>query len=340
MDEFTDYQEEQPKIDFQEVIDALLEPDTPFPPRLLYGFSNLEGEKLELLKEVWPRLTNERRERLLEDLELLSESNFVVSFDEVCKLGLFDSSARVRQVAIRSLWDSEDRKLAPILLEIMENDPNLDTRAQAANGLGKFIFLGEMEEIPEDLHKQVVGKLLETATGSAPALLRRRALEALGFSSHAQIPSLIEEAYNKDNDEWTISALIAMGRSANKVWSPMVIENINHSDNLVRLRAVQAAGELSAVKAVSHLIEHLQDPDDEVRMAAVWALSEIGGAEAKDAIESILEETEDEDEIDMIEDALENLEFTDMVDDLTLFDLEEEDLEDMINPEEGEDPEA
>jgi HEAT repeat protein len=137
-----------------------------------------------------------------------------------------------------------------------------------------------------------------------------------------------------------ISALIAMGRSANKQWNPMVIENISHTDYMVRLRAVQAGGDLAAVKAVPHLIERLHDPDDEVRMAAVWALSEIGGEDARNALESILEETEDEDELDLIEDALENLEFTEMVDDLTLFDLEEEDLEDMIHPEEGEDPEA
>jgi HEAT repeat protein len=340
MDDFADYLPEQPEIDFQEVIDALLEPDTPFPPRLLYGLSNLEGENLAQLTETWPKLSAERRESLLEDLELLSESNYVVSFEEVCKLGLYDTISRVRQVAIRSLWEAEDTGLIPIFLDILENDPNLDTRAQAANGLGKFIYLGEMEEIPEDLSQHVVEKLLEITTGNEPALLRRRALEALGFASHDQVSPMIEEAYNKDNDEWTISALIAMGRSANKQWNPMVIENISHTDYMVRLRAVQAAGDLSAVKAVPHLIERLQDPDDEVRMAAVWALSEIGGEDARNAIESILEETEDEDELDLIEDALENLEFTDMVDDLTLFDLEEEDLEDMIHPEEGEDPEA
>jgi HEAT repeat protein len=340
MDDFADYELEQPEIDFQEVIEALLEPETPFPPRLLYGLSNLEGEKLGQFTETWPELTAERRESLLEDLELLSESNFVVSFEEVCKLGLFDTISRIRQVAIRSLWDAEEPEFLPIFLDIVENDPNLDVRAQAATGLGKYIYLGEMEEIPVDLHERVIEKLLEITAGSSPPLLKRSALEALGYSSHAQVAPLIEEAYNKDNDEWTISALIAMGRSANPAWSPMVIENINHSDNLVRLRAVQAAGDLASEKAVSHLIEHLIDPDDEVRMAAVWALSEIGGAEARDAIETILEETEDEDELDLIEDALENLEFTDMVENLSLFDLEEEDLEDMIHPEEGEEPDA
>ena len=340
MDNFPDFPEEQPEIDFQEVIDALLEPETPFPARLLYRLTDLQGEELTRLSAVWPELATERREGLLEDLELLAESNFVVSFEEVSKLGLSDPVARVRQVAIRSLWETYDVELVPVFINIMENDPNLETRAQAANGLGKFIYLGEFEEIPEEVYLLALNTLLEANAGSSPDRVRRRALEGLGFSSDQRISALIEEAYNKDNDEWMISALIAMGRSAHSQWIPMVIENINHSDNLVRLRAVQAAGELSAAKAGPHLIERLQDPDDEVRMAAIWSLSEIGGPEAREAIEIMLEETEDEDEMDLIEDALENLEFSDLANDFSLFDLDQDDLEDMIHPNDGEDSEA
>jgi HEAT repeat protein len=338
MDDSTGFVTPKPEIDFQEVIDALLKADAPFPPRLLYAFTDLHGENLERLKEVWPDLRQERRERLLEDLELLAENNFLMSFEAVSRLALSDPVARVRQLAIRSLWEEEEPDLIPVFIEILDNDPNLETRAQAANGLGKFLYLGEMEEISEELNDHVIGKLLEAHSKSSPALLRRRSLEALGFSSDPRISRLIEEAYNLDNDEWLISALIASGRSANVQWIPRVIENIAHTDNLVRLRAVQASGELVAKKAVEHLIECLQDPDDEVRMAAVWSLSEIGGPEAREAIEIMLEETEDEDEIDMIEDALENLEFSDMVEEFSILDLDEEDLEDMIHDEDEEDP--
>ncbi|MEN8241047.1 MAG: HEAT repeat domain-containing protein [Chloroflexota bacterium] len=330
----------RPEIEFQEVVDALLEQDTPFPARLLYRFSDLHGEDLTRLTALWPELTPERREGLLEDLELLSESNYLVSFEAVSMLGLSDPLSRVRQLAIRSLWESETPELISLFIEIMENDSNLETRAQAARGLGKFVFLAELEEISESRGAEVVEKLLETNEEPFPMRLRCAALEALGYGSLPEVTELIEQAYQRDNDEWMISALIAMGRSANPQWIPMVIEHIDHSDNLVRLRAVQAAGELSAGKAVGHLVEHLQDPDDEVRMAAVWALSEIGGDEARRAIESMLEETEDEDELDLIEDALENIEFSNMSDDFNLLDLEEEDLEDMIRPEEDEDSAA
>jgi HEAT repeat protein len=340
MAELSEYSSEHPEIDFQQVVDALLEPETPFPPRLLYRFSDLQGEDLARLTALWPELTAERRESLLEDLELLAESNYVVSFESVCKLGLSDSNSRVRQLAIRSLWESEAPELLPLFLEIMESDSNLETRAQAARGLGKFIYLAELEEISHTLSEQVIEKLVDTVDSSLPTRLRCAALEALGYSSDSRINELIEVAYQEDNDEWMISALIAMGRSADPQWIPLVIENIDHSDNLVRLRAVQAAGDLSAAKAIDHLIEHVQDPDDEVRMAAVWALSEIGGDDARSAIEEILEETEDEDELDLIEDALENLEFSSMADEFSLIDLEEEDLENMIHPEEDEDTEA
>lgn len=336
MPDFSEYTSEHPEIDFQEVVDALLELETPFPARLLYRFSDLHGEDLKRMTALWPELTPERRESLLEDLELLTESNYVVSFEAVSKLGLADPASRVRQLAIRSLWESESPELIPSFIEIMENDTNVETRAQAARGLGKFVFLAEIEEINESQGAEVIEKLLAIDDAKNPTWLRCAALESLGFSSLPQVREMIEQAYQKDNDEWMISALIAMGRSADPQWIPMVIENIDHPDNMVRLRAAQASGELTAAKAVGHLIEHLQDPDDEVRMAAVWALSEIGGDEAQSAIEAVLEETEDEDELDLIEDALENLEFSKMAEDFSLLDLEEEDLEEMIRTEDDE----
>ena len=69
--------------------------------------------------------------------------------------------------------------------------------------------------------------------------------------------------------------------------------------------------------------------DDEVRMAAVWSLSEITADEAQEAFENLLERTEDQAEIDLIEEAIQNLAFNQELSDFNLFDFSEDDLEDM-----------
>jgi HEAT repeat protein len=73
----------------------------------------------------------------------------------------------------------------------------------------------------------------------------------------------------------------------------------------------------------------LSDPDENVRAAAIWSLSQIGGDEVGDRLEALLEETEDEDEADLLEQALENLEFSEEFN-LAILDFEgSEDLDEL-----------
>ncbi len=53
--------------------------------------------------------------------------------------------------------------------------------------------------------------------------------------------------------------------------------------------------------------------DDEVRMAVIWALSKIGGEDVRETLEQLMEETDDEDEAELIEEAIDNLFFTERV---------------------------
>jgi len=95
-------------------------------------------------------------------------------------------------------------------------------------------------------------------------------------------------------------------------------------------------------EAVPALVDLLQDEDSELRLAAAWSLSQIGANGVAEALEELLERTEDEDEIDLIENAIENLAFTQEMSDLNLMDFSPEDLEDFAHPNghsgEGEDP--
>lgn len=325
------------QIDFDELLAALQDESEPFPPRFLYRLSGLEGKELARVREIWPDLSTRRRLGLLEDLELLAEANTILHFDAVNRLGLDDEEAEVRTVAIRSLWQSERADLVPFFLTIMHEDEDTGPRAQAAAGLGRFIYLGELGKIRKERLAKIEAALLAVMDSDAHQLIRRRALESLGYSSHSQVPDLIENAYLHEDEDWQASALFAMGRSADDRWAPLVLERLEDSNEKLSREAARAAGELQLSEALPGLINLLHDELPEIRLAAAWSISQIGGEGAGEALEDLLERTEDEDEIDLIENALENLAFNEELDQLHILDFSAEDLEELISePEEDE----
>jgi hypothetical protein len=69
----------------------------------------------------------------------------------------------------------------------------------------------------------------------------------------------------------------------------------------------------------------LDDAHEDVRAAAIWALSEVGGEGVRSHLEAMQEDTEDEDEADLIESALENLSFAEDFQKFAILDVDEAD---------------
>jgi HEAT repeat protein len=266
---------------------------------------------------------------LLEDLEQFEDANTLMSFNRIFRLALKDEDALVRIVAIRALWNYEEPDLIPTFMDMLTNDSNVDVRAQAASGLGRFIFLSELEQLSPNNVMPIEEKLFAIMDSDEEETLRLRALESLAFSSRDSVSDLIEEAYQFGDENWVVSSLLAMGRSANEDWAPKVLDKLDDPIHMVRLEAVRAAGDLGLDEAVPALLYLLEVDDFELVLAAAWSLSEMGGEGVRDAIENLLLELEDEDEIDLIEDALENLTLTEEIEGLNLLDFSEEDLEDL-----------
>ena len=164
-------------IPIQRVVNALLDDSTPFPPGLLPRFSDLEGADLDAMTEVWPRVNPNRRIALMDDLEEIAESDTLVDFDNFTRSILNDGEPSVRTRAISLLWENESTDLVARFIELVQQDPSFEVRAAAASGLGKFIYLGEIEEIEPDLLRQVEDQLIQTVRGTDDPLVRRRALE-------------------------------------------------------------------------------------------------------------------------------------------------------------------
>ena len=289
------------KVDFTELIEALLDNNRPFQPKYLHTFSDISTEDLNLIKNIWEKVDPKRRAVLMADLEPLLEADTLLCFDDFAQFALSDPEASVRSSALSLLWESENPQLIPILIDLLRHDPSNEVKAAAARALGRFVQLGEMEEL-----------LLDVLQNSEDPGIQSKALEALGYSSRKEVPVLINKAYQEKDTRRISSALYAMGRSLDHKWEPQVLEMIDHHDEDVKIEAIRAAGELELVSARVILIEIAsnENEDWDIRMATMWSLSKIGGEDARDTLEDLLEKAEDEEEADIIEEALDNLSFT------------------------------
>ena len=304
---------------FQTVLDSLTASGKDFPRKYLNHFSDIQPLELQTVLDVWERVNLDRKLSLLDGLMSLAGKDTLVSFDDFASAILNDPDASVRAYAIRLLVECDDVKLVPTYLELLKNDPDTNVRAEAAKVLSLFVDLGELEDIPEDVYAEVRSALLESAKSEKETRVRRRVLESLGWSSHPDVIALVESAFDMDENEWKASALIAMGRSANDIWEDRILRSLLDENNAIRKAAVQSAGMLPLKSARLPLLRMLEEEDNEdVMSAAIWSLSQIGGEDVQTYLEAVLDQAEEDELISFLEDALENLAFTE---DLERFDL-------------------
>lgn len=312
-------------VPFQAVMDALLDDDRPFPARYLHRFSDLPPVELDAVKKTWSKVSSRRKHTLLEDLEDLAETDTLTSFDDMARSLLADPDPEVRTRAIRLLWESEDVKLIPVYFKLLNEDEDTGTRAAAANALGQFVYLGELDKYPSKTKKQVEDQLLAATTTAKETLIRRRALESLGYSGRKEVIPLIEAAYHQKDPDWLVSALFAMGRSCDERWNKQVLAQLHASNDDVRSEAIHASGELELSSARPALLDLLADEEDpEIRREIIWALSKIGGEGVRARLEELLEMEEDDEEADFIEEALDALNFTEEMGPFDLLDVDPE----------------
>ena len=306
--------------EFGELLKKMRDSQTPLSISSLYGFSDLTRAEAQLFQEVWAFIDAGRRRWIMQSLVDIAEASFEVNFSPIFRLCLNDEDEVVRFRAIKGLWEDEDLTLAGLLVRLLRDDPSESVRAAAATSLGRFVLLGELEKIEAAPAMMVEDALLGAIYDPHETLeVRRRAVESIAYSGQAQVRDIIEVTYCDDEEKMRISAVFAMGRSADPIWREMVIAELDNPDPEMRYEAARACGELEASAALSDLIVRIEaDPDPEVQEMAIWALGRIGGKEARRVLEACCE-SEDEALRQVAEEALAELDFLGGHLDLLLF---------------------
>lgn len=294
----------------EDIIQQLRDADIPYSPKLLLHFSDLDSASLSTLRDTWLSLQVERRRVLMIGLAELAEADPLQLFEGTGEIGLSDTDDEVVIAAIDLLFESDNRHLIDRYIALMQDKSRQDKlRAAAANALTPYYHKCALEEMDETVNEKIEAALLASYESERSDLVRRRVLETLGYCNKPEIKDIITHALAHEEIYWTESALLAIGRSMDNSWDPTVMDYLDHDNPIVLSQAVHAAGLLNLNRAKRKLFKMLNlDTDIEVRQEVIWALSQIGGDDVIERLERFANMSDDEDEIDLIEDSLEYLE--------------------------------
>jgi HEAT repeat protein len=274
-------------------------------PAILIGLSDLSADEVNLVRKRWADLPDETRVAVLRAVVEMTEDRVDFHFGRLLRLALVDDAAEVRQLAISGLWEDEGSDLPTLLGRLARGDESEDVRAQAAQGLARFVDMAETGKLDATTTSSIRRTLFDTATDENESWhVRRRALEsAAAFGTDPRLIPLIEELYNEDELGLRATAIFAMGRTMAPRWLPMIINEFVSDDAEIRYEAARASGQLNDVEALPGLSELAKDEDLEVRLAAIASIGAIGGSAALRILRRLAEDAPDTDE-DAIDDAL------------------------------------
>lgn len=308
---------------FETLLDILSDESQEIPTDDLNLLSDLDGERLDLFASVWQILPAARRQALIQKLGELADTNVELSYYPINLIGLMDDDSDVRRMSIRNLWEYDDPDLVPKLIQVLSADSSPQVRAAAAKALGNYMLLGAVRDLSPQVVEQIELCLVAGLEDDDIPEIRQNCIESLGYSSSESINSIIENAYLSTDEDLKLSAIVAMGRTVNSDWVPILIEELNSHSPTIRAEAARSAGELEEREAIDPLIDLLDDVDVVVRGNAVWALGQIGGDRAEAALENYDVSMEDDEFITILEEAIDHLVFLNGSLDILISDIDQ-----------------
>lgn len=304
--------------------------EEPFPIHLVYRLSDMAASEKETLEQRWHEMSDERRRVLTRHMADISEENFAVDFSPVFAFCLQDRHAPVRVAALDGVWDTTNTALIDPIIGLMKQDESVEVRTAAAQALAHYVLMAEWGELPKRVAPPIVEALLHVYDHPETAVsVRRAVVESLGASGHPRVDAIIREAYESSDDGMQLSAVFAMGKSADGRWLPILLEEMNSFRMEMRAEAARAAGNIGSSDATAELAQLTMDEEPVVQVTAVTALGQIGSDEAQRILESLLDDPEFEDLHDVIEETMEEMMWLGGELDLLLLSDDDDDEEDL-----------
>lgn len=258
----------------------------------LRQLNDIGAEAQDEFWAAWQPIEPGRRREIARALAELSEDNIEFDFRDVFGLLLRDSDAAVRTAAVDGLWEDDRLSTLRQLQPLLASDPDDEVRAAAALALGRFAYRASCDELSRRVAADVRQSLFATASNlDVPDVVRRRAIEGLGYFGGEDVTATIAQAYATGRQALKESALVAMGHSLDPRWLPIFQAELQSSEPALRYEAARAAGELGSDAAVvlPQLLELAEVDDSQVAQTAIWALGQIGGPAAQRTLKRLVE---------------------------------------------------
>ncbi len=275
----------QPSLSLDQLLYQLISDAVMPPAQELYALSDLSRQNAELVRQEWASIPLERRRQIVSQLVDWAKEDLPLHLGRFLRIAIEDDDASIRQTAVEGLDEEVEVDLVGPLVQMLCNDPVVEVRATVASALGAYVLAGELDELDAAISMRVEEALLAVLSDDAvPLDVRRRALESIAYSGEMGVRQLIEEAYYSPYEDMRVSALSAMGRSADVHWRGLARAELQNPSVAMRAEAAYACGELEAKAALNDLIELLEDEAEEVRLASIFALGRLGGGVAREAL--------------------------------------------------------
>ncbi len=258
-------------------------------PDQLTALSHLDAAAVSSLERNWRALNSFKQTHLLGELQAAEANDARLDFNAMYGLALHDAEPIVRRTAIEAIVEDVGAVLLGDLLRLAANDPDSSVRAAASKALAPFALGAELGELAPDQTVALTQTLQAILQRADEALaVRQEALAALGYIGDTRVDEEIRRALK--SPELRLSAIRAIGRTADASWRGVLAKLSADADPRVREEVARACGEMADQRFVTMATDLVEDPSLDVRTAAIAALGQIGGEEARDALIYALED--------------------------------------------------
>lgn len=260
--------------------------------------SNKHGKKGKKNKRT---LTEEE---ILEQLDEMAE-DFGIDHTDDFLVYVDHASEKIRASAIRCLWEANLDEVWPVLKQTAETDSSEEVRSTAISVMGRYIFEQLLQSDPDadesDLYTDA-NLILEVrawldgvlARPTSTLMERRRTLEALSFFPQDSERALMTEWSQSEDAELRMTAIFAMGRSAEPMFVEPILKAFEDSDDRVRRESLRAIGEAGMVEGLPLLEAVLNGSNREYKLEAISALGELGGDRAEELVQDLVVDADPE----------------------------------------------